>query len=300
MPEVIEILRYADFLRSNLKGKHVSSITILKGRYLKHGAFENYDKIVSKLPLKVIDVFTKGKFLYIHFEKGFYMFSTLGLQGGWCSSENGKDNFIFPLENEYINLTPDMMAKYKKNSLNHLNVEFTTTTCHTKVYFYDVLSYGTLKVVCDETDLYKKLSSIGADILHVSFDEFVSRIRLKKNQNKPIGNVLLDQKTISGIGNYLRADILWMSKLSPFRLVKNLEAVDIETLYRNCKLLTWGEYNFDEGVNKQYYEKRSKLPKDYGRLFFVYMQEEDIYSNKVKTEPLSKDRTIHWCPEYQK
>jgi hypothetical protein len=51
--------------------------------------------------------------------------------------------------------------------------------------------------------------------LNYKFSDFYTHINIRRNLNKPIGNVLMDQKVISGIGNYLRADTLWMSKISP-------------------------------------------------------------------------------------
>ncbi len=41
MPEVNEVKRYADFLRGYLKGKEITEINILKGRY-KNKKFKMY------------------------------------------------------------------------------------------------------------------------------------------------------------------------------------------------------------------------------------------------------------------
>ncbi len=65
MPEVIEVLKYADFLSTKLKNKEITEINVLNGRYKKHGDFEHLDSLRNALPQKVIDIETKGKFLYI-------------------------------------------------------------------------------------------------------------------------------------------------------------------------------------------------------------------------------------------
>ena len=83
MPEVVEIKKYADFLNKKLKNKNLNDIKILKGRYKTHNPFALYYSITNKLPLKVLDVRTKGKFLYIVMEDDYFIFSTLGLHGGW-------------------------------------------------------------------------------------------------------------------------------------------------------------------------------------------------------------------------
>ena len=234
MPEVIEIRKYADFIKKHIKNKYITEINILNGRYKKHGPFEMYKELVKKLPLKVIDIKTKGKFLYFVIEKGFYLFSTLGLQGGWTYKSNKSSKIINKIHNiikikkfEFPNLVSyinnNIMEKYKARSLNHLNVEFVTKDG--SLYFYDVLSFGTLKIIDNKSDLDKKLNSIGPDIMdhNTTYEVFLEQIKKKKNLDKYVGNVIVNQKVISGIGNYLRSDILWLCHISPFRKVKDLK-----------------------------------------------------------------------------
>jgi formamidopyrimidine-DNA glycosylase len=65
MPEINEVRQYADFLNSKLKNKNIIQFNILNGRYKKHGPFENYNELIKNTPIKVIDIKTKGKFLYM-------------------------------------------------------------------------------------------------------------------------------------------------------------------------------------------------------------------------------------------
>ena len=301
MPEVIEVRKYADFIKKHIKNKYITEINILNGRYKKHAPFEMYKELVKKLPLKVIDVKTKGKFLYFVIEKGFYLFSTLGLQGGWTYKSNKSNKFQFPDLIGYIN--NNVMDKYRSRSINHLNVEFVKKDG--SLYFYDVLSFGTLKIINNNEELDKKLNSIGPDIMDHSttYEVFLQQIKKKKNLDKYVGNVIVNQKVISGIGNYLRSDILWLCSISPFRKVKDLKDNEILEIYKNALLLVWGDYDYNKGIELKYIKKHNKLPGDYKRDFFVYMREKDIYNNNVIKEELyegSQKRFIHWVPEIQK
>ena len=215
MPEVVEVRKYADFLNKILKNKNIIEINILKGRYKKYGPFELYNQLKDKLPIKIIDIKTKGKFLYFILEDDYYIFSTLGLRGGWTYKLNEKYQFTTLVNNSY-----------KKNALNHLNVEFKIDKG--SIYYFDMLSFGTLKVVIGKDQLNKKLNSLAPDIMDITFDLFVNQITKKNNLEKPIGNVLMNQKVISGIGNYLRSDILWLSHISPFTLVKNIDLIELK------------------------------------------------------------------------
>ena len=120
----------------------------------------------------------------------------------------------------------------------------------------------------------------------VTFNFYKEQLSKKKYQDKPIGIVLTDQKFIAGIGNYLRSDILWLSRINPFRMVKDLTDEEIYKIYYNSKLLTLGDYDYNEALRLKIIKKTDKLPRNYKRNFFVYMQKKNIYRNPVLKEEL--------------
>ena len=314
MPEVIEVLKYADFLRSKLKHNKITDIKILKGRYKTHGAFENFDALHAALPLKVKSIHTKGKFLYILFENDMYLFSTLGLSGGWVWSsttdkdtdkDKGKDLIKASYHFGHLlkHIDKSVLDNYHQKALNHCNVEFVTDAG--TLYYYDVLSYGTLKVVTSEADVTKKLATIGPDMSDKSTTYPIFKARLEKAAaEKPIGTVLMNQRLLSGIGNYLRADVLWLSKISPFRTMKTLSDEDLKNLYTNTRMLIWAKYDYKKGVKLGFIDPaKDKTPEDYKREFYVYDQKTDPQDHPVKKEELydgSQKRFIYWTPAVQK
>jgi formamidopyrimidine-DNA glycosylase len=280
--------------------KNIIEINILNGRYKNHGPFENYNELIKNTPIKVIDIKTKGKFLYMILSNNLYLFSTLGLSGGWVYQKTKTSKFEHPILLEF--LKKETIDSYMETSLKHLNVEFKTT--NGSVYFYDTLSFGTLKVITNKNELDKKLNIIGPDIMdnETTFEIFQEQINKKKNLNKMIGNVLMDQKTISGIGNYLRADILWLCKISPFRKINKLSDEDLKKIYHNSRVLTWGQYDKKEAKRLKIISKKDKLPSDYNRDFFVYYEDKDIYGNQIIKEELyegSQKRFIYYVKSYQ-
>jgi len=302
MPEVIEIRKYADFLKSNFKNKYLDKIEILKGRYKKHGPFTLYKKFKSMLPLKLIDIKTKGKLLYFIFEKNIYLLSTLGLRGAWTLYDPIKNKYKFPKLFNYIDTKN--FELYKKPMLNNLNVKFQFRLSDI-LYYSDTLSFGTFKVIDNNINLEKKLKSIGPDIMdkRTTIEIFKDQILKPINMNKMIGNVLVNQKIISGIGNYLRSDILWLSRVSPFRKVSDIKDSEINNIYKHSIALTWGDYNLKSGLKSKIIDKDHNLPKYYKRNFFVYMEDKDIYNNPIIVEPLyegSQKRFIYWVQGIQK
>lgn len=290
MPEIIEIKKYADFLNKYLKNQNLHNIRLIKGRYKKNGL--ELKKIKNLLPIKLIKVMSKGKFLYMDFGN-IYVCFTLGLTGGFVYLPNNTNTYLYPLI--VIN------ENHNKNILNHRNIEFSFDLG--KMYFHDQLSFGTMSILTKE-ELYKKLNSIGPEVLSIDYKEFIKLIRKKSNAtSNEIGNVIVDQKLVSGIGNYLRADALWLAKISPFRKVNTLSDKELKTLYESIIILIWNDYNFNYAKKKKIITDNTILPQNYGRDFLIYSQDKDIYNNKVLKEELHDTnikRFIYWVPKIQK
>lgn len=302
MPEIVEVKNYADFIKKMTKNKKIKKIKILNGRYFNHGPFDGYNGLIKLLPLLVTNVTTKGKLICIHLENDHYILSTLGLSGGWCFYNKNKSLNLSKVYDDYLKHSDTEKVKnYIKKSLNHLNVEFKFSTG--SLYNYDVLSYGTLRVVKGSENLLKILNKIGPDIMDESTNYELFKNRLLKKEHKQIGIVLMDQKLISGIGNYLRADVLYLSKISPFRLVSKLNEKELKLIFFNCKMLTWSDYNIKKCKELKFCNSKTKIPSDYNRLFFIYREEIDIYGNKVFKKELyegSQKRFIYYVPSIQK
>lgn len=326
MPEGVEVRKFADILIHNLVGYNIMEINILKGRYTKK-AFDGFRTLVDNIPAKVISVKCKGKMTYIELNgkdgNTVWLINTLGLTGGWTVAAKEKKElhieqrmrylkkkafgtsaelvFAYPIIWEYI--SNNNANEWFKSALDHLNVEFVMDNGK-RGYFYDQLSFGTLKVIENRGELDKKLRELGADMLDESTTAEVFKKMVKKNtnKNKAIGNVLVNQRVISGVGNYLRSDALWLAKISPFRKVCELSDGELEIIYKSIRALMWGDYAPDQARKNGYISGELKIPHDYGREFFVYRQETDIEDHKVVKEELyegTQKRFIYWVPEIQ-
>lgn len=298
MPEIIEIKKYADFLNDNLKNKNLLDIIILRGRYKTHKPFDLFNELKKKLPMKINDINTKGKLIYITLSNDYYILITLGLTGGFIGQNKKTLKYFYSKLFDNYNESSSYSTQYQ---IKYRNIKFESD--FNNIYFCDMLSFGTIKIINTKKNLIKKLNTIGPDIMNMTYPIFINRIFKNSNLDKPIGIVLMNQKNISGIGNYLRADILWHSRISPFKLVKKLSQSDLQKIYRSILLLTWGVYNYKYALKNNFIKKTDKLPSDYNRIFFVYNEEYDIYNNKIKKQELyegSQKRFIYWVPKLQK
>lgn len=91
----------------------------------------------------------------------------------------------------------------------------------------------------DELNNDSGWANVGPDPLRKDFStrEFIENI--KEQHDREIGEVLLDQTVVSGIGNILRIEILFYSHIHPRRKVADLSAEEIkEILHWTMKLMS--------------------------------------------------------------
>ncbi len=82
----------------------------------------------------------------------------------------------------------------------------------------------------------QRLAALGPDVLADEFDvsEFLRRLRLD-DPSRPIGDALLDQRTVAGIGNMWKAEGCWEAQIDPWRAageVNDEEALRVVELVR--------------------------------------------------------------------
>jgi formamidopyrimidine-DNA glycosylase len=287
-------------LKKKIKNYNLLKINILNGRYKKHGPFKHLKILENLLPISIEEIKTIGKFMYWKIDNLYLGFS-LGLMGGWIFRNNNKfEHALFPLEDHF---DEDEIKEYRSRSMKHLNIEFVFESG--SLYFYDQLSFGSIKIFESFDEINKKIKKMGLDIMdpETSLELFIEKINQKKNLKKEIGKLLLDQKIIAGIGNYLRADLLWLSHVSPFRKVKDINNKELNIMYKNIRLLTWTLYDYDKAIKLKIIDKNDKLPINYKNEFLVYNRDKDIYNNPVIKEKQydgSNIRYIHWVQKLQK
>lgn len=259
MPEGPEIRYMIIHLNTKFKGSVLKNIKINGGRYSKssHGPPNNFQKFIRALPSKIVDFNCKGKFIWVTLANGYVIFLTLGLTGHFMTDCGKYCHLIF-------------------------------NTTKGTFYIDDMRNFGTIKF-CSKEDLAKKLKKLGPDILtnNIISNLFIEIMRSVK-QDKMIGIVLLDQTKISGIGNYLRSDILYHAKISPYRTLKSLSDKDLRQILKSAKKIV------KNSIKKQLKNGIHKYN------FLVYKQKKTKNGFKVIRQKIGKDRNIYWVPTIQK
>ncbi len=261
MPEGPEVKLFVDKIKQNFQGKTVDYVKIESGRYQK----KPFDVSVFKNKnLKSVNC--KGKFIWFEFED-VIMFNTLGMTGNWS-----------------------------KNKTKHSRLSFHFSD-NENLYFNDIRNFGTVHVKSNN-DLVKKLKSIGPDMLSNPPDskDFIDRLRRYNLKN--ICSVLMNQKVISGIGNYIKAESLWYSRINPHSAIKDLTDNNLEMLYKAILFVIRKSYAKQGASIKDYYT----FDQEQGTAvsgFVVYGRKKDYNGHSVIKEETLDKRTTHWVKERQ-
>ncbi len=93
------------------------------------------------------------------------------------------------------------------------------------------------KVTLVPTIAIDDVLDVGPEPLTKDFTLAVCTEQLLKRPNRPIKEVLLDQKIISGIGNIYSDEALWAAGIHPLRLVKDISKPEMKKLYESIKIV---------------------------------------------------------------
>jgi endonuclease-8 len=74
------------------------------------------------------------------------------------------------------------------------------------------------------------LAALGPDLLDPTFDRGDAMRRMRARERDAIGDVLLDQRAIAGIGNVLKSEILFIAGVDPFTPVAALDDATLERI----------------------------------------------------------------------
>lgn len=272
MPEGPEVKLSADLIRPLSSSKKIARVEVGgKSRYAGNppDGFNDFQKTLSQADVRVDDISVRGKFMYWTFNTGWYMMSTFGMSGQWSATQGKHPCFIFHFDDG------------------------------TQMVFNDPRHFGTIKFTNNASDLSKKLDELGWDPLSMPLDKNLPWVKQQlAKTNKGIAETLMNQGIFSGVGNYIRAEALYLSKLSPWRAANLLKADEVELLCKSIVSVMEESYQH-QGATIHTYKTAYGEEGRYSTLFKVYGQKKDPDGRKIVKQLTPDKRSIHWCPEVQ-
>lgn len=213
MPEGPEIHREADAIADALVGHPAREVRFGLER------LEEYEQVLQGLQVQAVEA--RGKAIVTRFEGGLNMYSHNQLYGKWVVRRSGD--------------TPDTNRQ--------LRVEITND--YQSAY---LLSASEIYVLDDEElEEQSYLAKLGPDPLRRETDEedIIDRFEDETFHRRQLATLLLDQEFVSGVGNYLRVEILWHEEVHPREKLGQMDAERRRGLAEATYRLTCRAYEND-------------------------------------------------------
>ena len=202
MPEGDTIFRAAAQLRRVFEGKRIVSATARE---------EILDPAVLQ-GLVIRSIEARGKHLFFYLGEEQVLHSHMGMTGSW-----------------HIYRPQEGWRKPRNNAFLSLETGEAVAVCFTPKRI-ELISTTAL-----QRDSY--LSRLGPDLLasHINEDEIVRRFR---SQNPlPVGEVVMNQTVVCGVGNVYKSEILFLERMHPETPIEKISDVAIKSLVRRARRL---------------------------------------------------------------
>jgi len=151
-----------------------------------------------------------------------------------------------------------------------------------------------------EADMHRHrpLAMLGPDLVNPSFDRADALARMRASGDRAIGEVLLDQRVVAGIGNVLRSETLFVAGLHPEMPAARLSAAELTQLLDVAAELLQRNARPDAGPTRNTTGRHAP-----GQALWVY-QRTGQPCRRCGTPLLSaarglEARRVYWCPQCQ-
>jgi endonuclease VIII len=141
------------------------------------------------------------------------------------------------------------------------------------------------------------LRKIGPDFLGETFDEEEALRRIRERANSEIADVLLNQRVVAGIGNEYKSEVLFMTKVNPFALVRDLTDEQLTAILRTARKV------MKANIGKRSAQRVTTFALDRSQSLYVFSRGGKP-CRRCGTPILYKKqgrdvRGTYWCPKCQ-
>ncbi|MBS0381051.1 MAG: endonuclease VIII [Proteobacteria bacterium] len=202
MPEGPEIHRVADRLAAAVLGKPLVRVEFA------FPALKPYERKLRRRAIESISA--RGKALLTAFDNGWTMYSHNQLYGVWKVAPAGE------------------------RPVTTRSLRVALETADTAILLYSASDVEMWR--SDAIESHPFLAKLGPDVLDPRLDAaaVAERLRLLAFRHRALGGLLLDQGFLAGLGNYLRAEILFAARLLPTARPCDLTTAQLRTLTKAC------------------------------------------------------------------
>jgi len=287
MPELPEVEIVRQSLDKKIKQKKVKKV-IVRNRNLRFKL--PYDFSLYLQNKKIIKVGRFSKYLIIFVSDGSYCLIHLGMSGTIHIVSKKKIN-------KFTN-TSFYNSSYLPKKHNHIEIIFDDF----KVVYNDPRRFGFFQIIKNNFELNKRFNHLGPEPFSKTFN-LTYVLNFFKGRNKDIKSFLLDQKFISGIGNIYASEILFFSKINPFKKASLLNKKECKNIISNSKKILLKAIS-KGGSSIRNFQDISGSKGAFQNEFKVYQQEgkrcKNLGCSDLIKKKITSNRSTFFCDSCQK
>ena len=135
----------------------------------------------------------------------------------------GKNIFLDLDNNQIFNFHLGMTGGWSNELVKHCH--FRVFDCNKEMFFRDVRKFGNMKIITQSefnekhNPKYDLLSDLYNLKIHLNY------LETKIKEQKSICSIIMDQKYFPGVGNYIKSESLYVSKIHPEEKWGNLKEI---------------------------------------------------------------------------
>lgn len=234
MPELPEVETVKETLKQKLINKVIQNVNVYYEKIIEYPDIESFKRLIRGQRIK--DITRRGKWLVFVLDD-YYLLSHLRMEGKYI----------------YRNIDDPV--------LKHEHIAFNIGD-NTELRYVDTRKFGKMHLIKkDELLKRKPINELGLE----PWDDNLNILYLKekyKNKKLPIKSAILDQSIIVGIGNIYADEILFLSKINPYKKANELSDNELEHIINKTKIVlekaiklggtTIKSYESSEGVHGKF------------------------------------------------
>jgi endonuclease-8 len=274
MPEGDTIFRSARTLHQALAGE---TINLFETAYAALASVNDQSPVAGRTVEKVD---SRGKWLLIHLSGDLILTTHMLMSGSW---------HIYRVGERW------------KRARTHMRIVLGTADLVAVAFDVPVARFYTARTL----ERFAGVAGLGPDLLGKQFAADEAALKLRERGDEEVGNVLLNQRVMAGVGNVFKSEICFACGVHPFRKVATLSAQEIDCLLATARRFLAANVADDAGDGIVTYtggRRTTGSSNPAGRLWVYHRAGEDC--RRCGTTILTRKqgigaRSTFWCPDCQ-
>ena len=204
MPEGDTIFRAARTLHRALAGRRVEHFESM---------LPSLNRVHEDTPLtgRVVEsVSARGKHLLMHFSGGLVLRTHMRMNGSWHVYKRGE--------------------RWQR-ARRDMRIVIATDAYEAVAFTIPVAEFLTERGLTR----HEELRSLGPDVLSPTFDAGVAFGRIRERASMSIGDALLTQRLMAGLGNVYKSEVLFMCGVNPFLAVRDVSDAKLDEIITTAR-----------------------------------------------------------------